>query len=173
MHATVIGDCPSIVGTNKIFCGNTCIQRHEYPRTKIFETEKCGFGLCILENITKGTLIAEYRGEVITLDECKQRLRSMDDEAAFYYASLDGNLILDAGPMGSEARFANHSCRPNCSLHKWDVLGEPRVILMAEKDIEAGDELTYNYRADTLNGMVARQVCYCGAPNCSGFIGKG
>ena len=37
--------------------------------------------------------------------------------------------------MGSEARFANHSCAPNCILQKWSVLGETRVVLVAAKDI--------------------------------------
>lgn len=40
-----------------------------------------------------------------------------------------------AGPMGSEARFANHSCAPNCILQKWSVLGETRVVLVAATDI--------------------------------------
>lgn len=31
--------------------------------------------------------------------------------------------MLDAKRMGSVARFANHSCEPNCDLQKWSVLG--------------------------------------------------
>lgn len=41
--------------------------------------------------------------------------------------------------MGSEARFANHSCSPNCLLQKWSVLGETRVVLVAAKDISCGE----------------------------------
>lgn len=43
------------------------------------------------------------------------------------------------GPMGSEARFANHSCSPNCSLKKWSVLGETRVVLVAAQEISPGE----------------------------------
>ena len=98
--------------------------------------------------------------------QCKRRLRKCGKgghSGDFYFASLDGNLVLDAGPMGSEARFANHSCSPNCQLQKWSVQGETRVVLAAMRDLEPGEELTYNYQADTLGGFVDRQRCQCGA----------
>ncbi len=43
------------------------------------------------------------------------------------------------GPMGSEARFANHSCSPNCVMQKWSVLGETRVVLVASRDLSVGE----------------------------------
>lgn len=43
------------------------------------------------------------------------------------------------GPMGSEARFANHSCSPNCLLQKWSVLGETRVVMVAARDLSVGE----------------------------------
>lgn len=39
--------------------------------------------------------------------------------------------MLDAKNMGSVARFANHSCEPNCELQKWSVLGNCRVRFAA------------------------------------------
>ncbi len=64
-----------------------------------------------------------------------------------------------------------YKCRPNSELQKWSVREEPRVTLVASRLIVPGEELSYNYRADTLGGFVTRQRCYCGAPNCGGFIG--
>jgi hypothetical protein len=60
------------------------------------------------------------------------------------------NLILlhnhsRAGLCGSEARFLNHSCDPNCEIEKWNVLGEWRVGIFAKHPIAAGQELTYDY----------------------------
>ncbi len=49
--------------------------------------------------------------EVVTLDECRKRLDDPKRGKDFYFASLDSKLVLDAKPMGSVARFANHSCR--------------------------------------------------------------
>ena len=34
---------------------------------------------------------------------------------------LDGSQVIDARYKGNNARFINHSCDPNCVLHKWCV----------------------------------------------------
>ena len=46
---------------------------------------------------------------------------------------------------GGEARFINHSCAPNCLIEKWDVMGEWRIAIVADRDITAGEELSYDY----------------------------
>ncbi|CAM9103685.1 unnamed protein product [Laminaria digitata] len=173
------GRCPTLRGSAK-HCLNNAIQTRSFPSTEIFRTfEGRGWGLRLSDEkgAKAGTLLHEYLGQVIGMDECRKRLRKVGRKGVegsssdFYFASLDGNLVLDAGPMGSEARFANHSCAPNCILQKWSVLGETRVVLVAAKDISYAEELTYNYQADTLEGFVERQKCLCGEPQCSGFIG--
>lgn len=118
-------------------------------------------------------MIIEYTGEVISGDECDARRRKMKDNEDFYYASLCGGYVLDAKFMGSSARFANHSCKPNCQMRKWVSLGEPRLVLVALMDISAGSDITYNYHchSDGLDQTTKRQVCRCGASNCSGTIG--
>ncbi len=45
------------------------------------------------------------------MEECRNRLDDPTRGKDFYFASLDSGLVLDAKPMGSVARFANHSCR--------------------------------------------------------------
>lgn len=94
----------------------------------------------------------------------------------FYFASLQSGLVLDAATYGSTARFANHSCDPNCALQKWTVNGEPRVVLVATTFIKSGSELTYNYQyyQDGLDDIVSkfkRQACACGSRVCCGTIG--
>jgi hypothetical protein len=117
----------------------------------------------------------EYTGEVIDTKEFDRRRKGLRPQDDFYFASLCKNFMLDAKPAGSRARFANHSCKPNCELQKWSVLGEPRLALVAIDDLEAGTELTYNYRysedgMDKLE-LVKRQRCLCGHSCCSGVIG--
>ena len=54
--------------------------------------------------------------------QCKKRLKQLGKRGCsghFYFTSLDAHTVLDGGPMGNEARFANHSCEPNCELQKW------------------------------------------------------
>lgn len=63
----------------------------------------------------------------------------------------------------------DHSCQPNCETQKWTVNGDTRIGLFALRDIEPGEELTFNYNL-ACDGET-RKACLCGAPNCSGFIG--
>eukprot|EP00941_MAST-03F_sp_MAST-3F-sp1_P004593 g4593.t1 len=154
----------------KPYCENTIIQRQAFPPTEVFRTHERGWGLRTLTAVSPGTLLCEYKGEVIDKDECLHRMRTKGTPDV-YYAGLMGDLILDAEHMGSEARFANHSCDPNCEMQKWSVLGEPRIVIAAKRELEAGEEICYNYNSDTLSGAVHRQRCLCGSDNCSGFVG--
>ena len=87
----------------------------------------------------------------------------------FYFLTIDQGRVIDAGPKGNLARFANHSCDPNMETQKWVVNGDIRVGLFACKDIPAGTELTFNYQLDCLSNNKA--VCKCGTKVCAGFIG--
>lgn len=87
----------------------------------------------------------------------------------FYFLTIDKERIIDAGPKGNLARFANHSCEPNMETQKWVVNGDVRVGLFACKDISVGSELTFNYQLDCLSNQKA--VCKCGSKNCAGYIG--
>lgn len=76
---------------------------------------------------------------------------------------------IDATKKGGIARFANHSCNPNCYVAKWVVGKRMRMGIFAKRDIQQGEELTFNYNVDRY-GHTA-QICYCGEPNCVGTIG--
>ena len=166
------GNCPSLFRGKDEYCSNTVIQRRAFPATEVFKTRSCGYGLRLLEDVGPGTIIIEYLGQVITCEEGQRRMSSMKNSDDFYFMSLGNGLMLDAKPMGSNARFANHSCDPNCTLQKWTVLGETRLVLVSFREIRAGMEITYNYNyyADGL-GDIPRQKCQCGATSCSGSIG--
>src|SRR5262249_58993490 len=59
----------------------------------------------------------------------------------------------------------NHSCDPNCEA---DEL-EGRVWISATRDIEAGEELTYDY--NLYDGEEDDESpCACGAKNCRGTL---
>ena len=152
-------------------CGNGALQRRQFPPTEVYHSGKCGFGLRALSDIGARVVVEEYLGEVIDNRELRKRLSSLGDGGDYYFAELSGNLFLDAGPMGSKARFANHSCAPNCTLEKWSVGGEPRVALVTIRAIKRLEPLCYNYRADDLDGEVLLQRCQCGSDNCCGVIG--
>ena len=67
-------------------------------------------------------------------------------------------------------RFVNHSCEPNCEIQKWTVNGFYRMALYTLRDLEPGDELTYDYNFSLFNPHEG-QSCRCGSKNCRGVIG--
>lgn len=158
---------------SRLPCANTVIQRSQYPPCEIFDTgTERGFGLRCQVDTKPGTILGEYRGEIITADELARRRDERDPTTPFYFAALGEGLYIDAEKRGAYARFANHSCDPNCALEKWTVGHEPRLVLVAMRYIPKRTELSYDYNA---GGGVAdatrAQACRCGAENCAGTIG--
>lgn len=174
-------------------CGDRCTNIY-FGKRKAVKTEvqwygARGFGLKTLEPIKKGGFIDEYRGEVIDFNEAVRRIRDHYKETGNYYFLMydaPAGEMLDGGLKGNVTRFANHSCDPNCKVQKWLVCGtgeplenEYQVALFAERDIEAGEELTYDYgwsafAAKAVSGesnSATPEICHCGAANCSGFLG--
>ena len=80
-----------------------------------------------------------------------------------------GAQFIDATKKGAIARFANHSCDPNCYVDKWIVGDKLRIGIFALRPVRAGEELVFNYNVDRYGADP--QPCYCGEPNCAGFIG--
>lgn len=83
--------------------------------------------------------------------------------------SLTKSEFVDATKKGNLGRFCNHSCNPNCYVDKWVVGDKLRMGIFAERNIKAGEELVFNYNVDRYGADP--QPCYCGEPNCTGFIG--
>jgi AWS domain len=75
------GKCPSLAGSSSSsskgskYCANAAIQEKRYPPSEIFRTmDGRGWGLRLCENsgtVQPGTLLKEYMGEVITMDEVR------------------------------------------------------------------------------------------------------
>lgn len=152
-------------------CQNTKIQRHIVARTERFMTVSKGWGVRAQEVIRKGTYILEYVGEVVTDREFKERMHTVyTNDIHHYCLHLDKGLVIDGHRMGSDCRFVNHSCEPNCEMQKWSVNGLPRMALFAMDDIEPGQELTYDYNFSLFNPAEG-QVCRCGSKECRGVIG--
>jgi len=153
-------------------CQNQKIQRHEYsPGLERFMTENKGWGIKTKSSIKKGTFILEYVGEVVTDREFKDRMASLYERDTHHYClHLDGGLVIDGHRMGSDGRFVNHSCNPNCEMQKWSVNGLSRMALFALRDIHPDEELTYDYNFSLFNPTEG-QPCRCDAINCRGVIG--
>lgn len=115
--------------------------------------------------------IYEYIGEVVNEANFRRRTIQYNDEGIkhFYFMSLTKNEFVDATKKGNLGRFCNHSCNPNCYVDKWVVGDKLRMGIFAERKIKAGEELVFNYNVDRYGADP--QPCYCGEPNCTGYIG--
>lgn len=129
-------------------------------------------GAFAVHAIRRGTRIIEYLGQRISSSEADARYaggpRAHPHVLLF---TLGEHTAIDAGVDGNEARFINHSCEPNCEA----VTEGKRIWVYALKDIEPGEELTYDYN---LTGNPddpeeqAAYTCRCGAPSCRGTMFK-
>lgn len=87
----------------------------------------------------------------------------------FYGMSVKAGEVFDATKLGNLSRFMNHSCKPNCHVEKWDVGDKYRIAIFTSRNVQKGEELTFNYKTDWCGANP--QPCCCGAPCCSGFLG--
>ncbi|GAB2289810.1 hypothetical protein Dimus_024115 [Dionaea muscipula] len=154
------------------FCSNQQFQKRKYAQLRLFRSGKKGHGLQVLEDISQGQFIIEYVGEVLDLPtyEARQRDYASIGHKHFYFMTLNGNEVIDACAKGNLGRYINHSCEPNCRTEKWMVNGEICIGLFAIRNIDKGQELTFDYNYVRVFGAAAKK-CYCGAAQCRGYIG--
>ncbi|KAF8889066.1 hypothetical protein BD779DRAFT_1439557, partial [Infundibulicybe gibba] len=153
------------------YCQNQRFQRKESANIEIVQTEKKGFGLRAECDIPKDSFIYEYVGDVVNQPSFKKRMRDYAAEGIrhFYFMMLQKDEFIDATKNGGIGRFANHSCSPNSYVAKWTIGNHVRMGIFAKRDILKHEELTFNYNVDRYGHQA--QECYCGEPNCVGFIG--
>lgn len=121
------------------------------PELKV-KRSNAGLGLFTLSPLKKGDFVIEYTGEKISSDEA-------DDRGGKYLFTINKKLVLDGKDRKHTARYINHSCRPNCEAEVDE--DEEKVNIYAKKNIEAGEELTYNYGKEYWNEYIKPFGCKC------------
>ncbi|KNC47186.1 SET-domain-containing protein [Thecamonas trahens ATCC 50062] len=141
------------------------------PALRIGRSRIQGHGLFAEEDFPPGTMLIEYRGEVIRSTVSDVRERRYDSEGiGCYMFKIDDEHIVDATKKGNEARFVNHSCDPNCTTKTIYWNGDRKIIIVSRVFIRAGTELTYDYKFQRDEDPDQRVPCACGARTCSGFM---
>jgi hypothetical protein len=110
--------------------------------------------------IRKGTRVLEYVGERISKAESLRRCEGHNE----YIFALNSEQDLDGNVAWNPARFINHSCAPNCEAQMEDG----HIWIAARRDIQPGEEITFNYAYDLEDYM--DYPCHCGSPGCVGYI---
>lgn len=129
-----------------------------------------GRGVYATRFIPAETPVIEYVGERVDKHESDRRARrrlalaKRTGDAAVYIFTLSKKYDIDGDVPWNTARLINHSCDPNCEA--W-IVGR-RIVIHSLRDIQPGEELTFDYGFDI--ETYEDHPCRCGTSACKGFI---
>ncbi|MBZ3878806.1 N-lysine methyltransferase SETD8 [Sciurus carolinensis] len=110
-----------------------------------------GRGVIATKQFSRGDFVVEYHGDLIEITDAKKReaLYAQDPSTGcymYYFQYLSKTYCVDATRETNRlGRLINHSQRGNCQTKLHDIDGVPHLILIASRDIAAGEELLYDY----------------------------
>jgi uncharacterized protein len=119
-----------------------------------------GTGVFARSGIPAGQRVIEYLGERVTKAESLRRRQGGN----FFVFIVTEKFDIDGAVDWNPARFVNHSCEPNCEARQEDE----HIWIIAKRDIQPGEELTFNYGYDLQD--YEDHPCRCGAANCLGYM---
>ncbi|KAG1695501.1 hypothetical protein DVH05_019658 [Phytophthora capsici] len=127
-------------------CGNQRMQRGRHADLSLASLPGKGISLMAAMPIERDTLIAQYVGEVISRAMYLEREEKESRRSPHTYGlAVNTNEVIDARFIGGIARFANHSCSPNCVVERWEVGGETCCGIFSVNAINKGEEITIKY----------------------------
>lgn len=140
---------------------------------KVFKTNYCGYGLMALKYFNKNEFIIEYKGELIDQDSIDKRLKNIykSNKDVSYIMKVATNYFIDSRFYGNISRFVNHSCSPNCEIQVYTSENRYIPYLVAIRNINLGEELTYDYKFSLFDKSKYIK-CYCNQINCKKVIGN-
>ena len=134
-----------------------------------------GWGLFADQSFNKGAVVTEYVGEYISYAVADAREKIYQERRIQdYQFRIDETLVIDATLKGGHGRYINHSCNPSCVSRIVDGKAPDthlkRVIIIAQRNINTTDEITYDYQFPLELDLDARIPCNCGSELCRGFM---
>ena len=124
-------------------------QKNNLKKFKV-KRSSAGLGLFATESIAKGDFVIEYTGEKITHSVANERRGK-------YLFTLNSRYVIDGRGRENLARYINHSCKPNCEA----VIDKGRAKINAVRDIQAGEELSYDYGKEYTDEYIKPHGCRC------------
>lgn len=114
-----------------------------------------GKGLFAERLIKKSEKIIAFHGSMFTFYDLPNPYEAVAD----HYVQIGQEIYM--GPSGKEDDLINHSCDPNSGL----VIKDRKVYLFAIRDINKGEEITWDY-STTMDEDGWAIDCHCGSANC-------
>ncbi|MEK0084399.1 SET domain-containing protein [Benzoatithermus flavus] len=131
----------------------------------IGETEGCGLGIFAARGFPEGSaLVVDEDGDYYEPSFTYAQVMSFGLDLATHCFQIDTDRYLL--PHGSIDDLINHACEPSAGIR----LTARGYRLIALKDVEPGEQLTYDYSTYITNPR-ERLRCACGSPRCRGEIG--
>lgn len=138
------------------------IQSYITRKAKVRKSHIHGFGLFAVKLIKSGEIVAIKGGHIIR-EKMEERVPAAKDES---YIQIEDKFYI--GPIRrSEVKgnklFLNHSCEPNVGIRG-------QITFVAMRDIEPGEELTYDWAMENAGGGNWKLKCKCGSKLCRDVI---
>lgn len=133
-------------------CHNVSLRNNETARIVCGHSVVHGWGAYACAPIKKGSLIGQYTGEIISEGDGERRGRVYDQKNLSFLFDITPEWVVDSTRLGNKLRHLNHSRNFNCEAKIVRVDGNVLVGIFAAKDIQAWEELLFNYGYDGKTG---------------------
>jgi len=133
--------------------------RWHNPKVKSYNSPIEGLGVIATQHISKGEIIFVYGGVIVPKTEIKDYWKKMGHVGI----QVDDNFWICPTSRGELEKqgVINHSCEPNTGFQN-------QIILVAIKDIEPNEEITFDYAFS--ESFMEKFQCNCGSKNCRKMI---
>jgi hypothetical protein len=155
-----------------------------------FRIHPKGHGSVVIgeHGLKANSLVTYYRGEVYPawrwcekLDAIEKTQKDLDlrpNLPDFYNMAMErpkkdprgyGMLFVDASRKSGLGSSFSHSCNPSCEVRVVALNGKLSLAMTTLRDLEQGEELTFDYNAVTESANEYRfAICLCGHRKCRG-----
>ncbi|KUF87423.1 Nucleoporin p58/p45 [Phytophthora nicotianae] len=126
-----------------------------HPGLRIYNTRRLGLGVYTTQKLWTGEIVAEYCGKLQEYEAMREgQLEEAMKQNSGYAMLLNektrrGNFVyIEALTAGSNARFFQHSCRPNVEFVEMQNRAQVKVLCRMISTVDAGAQITVSYDND-------------------------
>ena len=144
--------CKSDIEKERKLMLEKAIINHQEDGLIVKVLEDKGRGVFATKTFNKEEFIVEYAGELISYQEAKKREKKYSEDSAigcymYFFEFKSKKYCIDAtAESGRLGRLLNHSkTSNNCHTKLYEINSKPVLAILASRDIEVDEELTYDY----------------------------